>query len=208
MTLLEPYNAPFAIALLGMLVLLVIQLLGFLDFDLDLDTDGDGAISAGPVDGLLTLLGLGKVPLTVWLVVFLFLFAGIGLGIQELAQSFTGGPLDAWLAGVLAAGAALPFTSVLARPLGRILPQDETTAVDRQALVGRRAQITEGVARTGSPARARVTDRHGQTHHVMVEPHEAGSEFHAGDEILLVRREDETFYATALAERRLSPMPN
>lgn len=206
MTLLEPYNAPFAIALLGMLVLLVIQLLGFLD--LDLDTDGDGAISAGPVDGLLTLLGLGKVPLTVWLVVFLFLFAGIGLGIQELAESFTGGPLDAWLAGVLAAGAALPFTSVLARPLGRILPQDETTAVDRQALVGRRAQITEGVARTGSPARARVTDRHGQTHHVMVEPHEAGSEFHAGDEILLVRREDETFYATALAERRLSPMPN
>lgn len=208
MTLLEPYNAPFAIALLGMLVLLVVQLLGFLDFDLDLDTDGDGAISAGPVDGLLTLLGLGKVPLTVWLVVFLFLFAGIGLGIQELAESFTGSPLDAWLAGVLAAGAALPFTSALARPLGRILPQDETTAVDRQALVGRRAQITEGVARTGSPARARVTDLHGQTHHVMVEPHEAGSEFHAGDEILLVRREDETFYATALAERRLSPMPN
>lgn len=206
MTLLEPYNAPFAIALLGMLVLLVVQLLGFLDFDLD--ADGDGAISAGPVDGLLTLLGLGKVPLTVWLVVFLFVFAGIGLGIQELAESFTGGPLDAWLAGVLAAGAALPFTSVLARPLGRILPQDETTAVDRQALVGRRAQITEGVARTGSPARARVTDLHGQTHHVMVEPHEAASEFHAGDEILLVRREDETFYATALAERHLSPMPN
>ena len=39
----------------------------------------------------------------------------------------------------------------------------------------------------------------------MVEPHEASSELHAGDEVLLVRREANQFYATALAERRLSP---
>lgn len=40
----------------------------------------------------------------------------------------------------------------------------------------------------------------------MVEPHEAGSQFYAGDEILLVRREDNTFFATGMAERRLSPI--
>ena len=208
MTLLEAYNAPFAIALLLMVALLVIQVLGVLDIDLDIDTDGDGAISAGPVDGLLTLLGLGRVPLTVWLVVFLFFFAALGLGIQELATSFTGGPLDAWLAGVLAGAAALPVTSVIARPLGRILPQDETSAVGIDTLVGRRAQVTEGIARAGSPARARVKDMHGQSHYVMVEPHEGASEFHAGDEVLLVRREDNTFFGTALAERRLSPARN
>ena len=208
MTLLEPYNAPFAIALLLMVALLVIQVLGVLDIDLDIDTDGDGAISAGPVDGLLTLLGLGRVPLTVWLVVFLFFFAALGLGIQELAESFTGGPLDARLAGVLAGGAAVPVTSVIARPLGRILPQDETSAVGIDTLVGRRANITEGIARAGSPARARVKDVHGQSHYVMVEPHEGASEFHAGDEVLLVRREENTFFGTALAERRLSPARN
>ncbi|MBX7541658.1 OB-fold-containig protein [Qipengyuania sphaerica] len=208
MTLLEPYNAPFAIALLLMAALLVIQVLGVLDIDIDIDTDGDGAISAGPVDGLLTLLGLGRVPLTVWLVVFLFFFAALGLGIQELAEGFTGGPLDAWLAGVLAGAAALPVTSLIARPLGRILPQDETSAVGIDTLVGRRAAITEGIARAGSPARARVKDVHGQSHYVMVEPHEGASEFHAGDEVLLVRREENTFYGTALAERRLSPARN
>lgn len=208
MTLLESYNAPFAIALLLMVALLVIQVLGVLDIDLDIDTDGDGAISAGPVDGLLTLLGLGRVPLTVWLVVFLFFFAALGLGMQELAESFTGGPLDAWLAGILAGAAALPVTSTIARPLGRILPQDETSAVGIDTLVGRRAQVTEGIARAGSPARARVKDVHGQSHYVMVEPHEGASEFHAGDEVLLVRREDNTFFGTALAERRLSPARN
>ena len=205
MTVFEPYNLPFAAALVVMAMLLVIQLLGFLDFDLDLDADGDGAIGAGPLGGLLTVLGLGRVPLTIWLVVFLLVFAGIGVSGQALADSLTGAPLDRWLAAVLAGAAALPLTAGIARPLGAILPQDETSAVDIAALVGRRAVITDGVARKASPARARVRDAFGQDHYVMVEPHEADSQLLAGDEILLVRREGNQFYATALAERRLSP---
>ena len=208
MTLLEPHNMPFAAALGLMLVLAVIQLIGIADFgdaDVDLDADGDGLPDAGMFDGLLTLLGIGRVPLTIWLALFLFLFAGIGLSIQELAQSLTGGPLYSWLAALIAGVAALPVTGIFARPLGRILPKDHTTAVSTESLVGRRATISIGVARTGSPARARVKDVHGQTHRVMVEPHEAASELHEGDEVLLVRREGNQFYATALAERRLSP---
>ena len=206
MTLLEPYNLPFAGALALMLGVFVIQLLGFLDIDFDLDEGGDGAISAGPIDGLLTLLGLGRIPFTIWLIVFLLSFAAIGVSIQEMSDSLIGAPLYPWLAALFAGAGALPVTGVLARPLGRIVPQDETTAVSTASLVGRRAVITDGVSRSGSPARARVKDIHGQTHHVMVEPHEADSELHAGDEILLVRRDGSTFYATALAERRLSPM--
>ncbi|MFA6220018.1 MAG: OB-fold-containig protein [Erythrobacter sp.] len=205
MTLLEPHNMPFAAALVLVLALFVIQLFGVLDIDFDLDADSDGALHGGPIDGLLTLLGLGRIPLTVWLVVFLLLFAGAGLGIQQLAAELAGAPLDRWLAAVLAAGGALPVTGMIARPLGSILPQDETSAVDTATLLGRRGTITDGVARAGFPARARVKDLYGQDHHVMVEPHEAASEFHAGDEVLLVRREGNQFYATALAERRLSP---
>ncbi|GAB5351863.1 YqiJ family protein [Qipengyuania sp. 483] len=208
MTLLEPHNMPFAAALVIMLILAMVQLIGIADFgdaDFDLDADGDGLPDAGMFDGLLTLLGIGRVPLTIWLALFLFLFAGIGLSVQELATSLTGSPLDSWLAAVIAGVAALPVTGVFARLLGRILPKDHTTAVSTESLIGRRATITEGVARTGSPARARVKDVHGQTHYVMVEPHEASSEIHAGDEVLLVRREGGQFFATALAERRLSP---
>lgn len=211
MTLLEPHNMPFAAALVIMLVLAVVQLIGVADFgdaDVDLDADSDGLPDAGILDGLLTLLGIGRVPLTIWLAVFLFLFAGIGLSVQELAQSFTGSPLSGWLAALIATGAAIPVTGVFARPLGALLPKDHTTAVNTESLLGRRATITVGVARAMSPARARVKDVHGQTHHVMVEPHEEASELHAGDEVLLVRRDGNRFYATALAERRLSPTGN
>lgn len=209
MTIFEPHNLPFAVALAVMLALAAIQLVGLGDVfggaDVDADIDGDAAISSGPIDGIFTLLGIGRVPLTIWLALFLLLFAGIGVGGQALADSLLGAPLDRWLAAVMAGIAALPVTGVLARPLGAILPRDETTAVSLDALLGRRARITDGTARSGSPARAQVRDHYGHPHHVMVEPHDTASEMHAGDEVLLVRREGGSFYATALAERRLSP---
>lgn len=208
MTLFEPHNMPFAAALGIMLILAIVQMIGVADFgdaDVDLDLDGEGLPDAGMFDGLLTLLGIGRIPLTIWLALFLLMFAGIGLSMQELATSLTGSPLYSWLAALIAGVAAIPVTGVFARPLGRIMPKDHTTAVSTESLVGRRATISIGVARAGSPARARVKDIHGQTHRVMVEPHEESSELHEGDEVLLVRREGNQFYATALAERRLSP---
>lgn len=207
MTLLEPHNLPFAIAMGLMVVLALVQMLGFGDWGEDVETgaDADAALQPGMMEGFLTLLGLGRVPLTIWLALFLLMFAGIGLSVQELTESLTGAPLYPWLAALIAGAAAVPVTGVLARPLGAVLPKDQTTAVSTASLIGRRATITDGVARAGSPARARVRDIHGHAHYVMVEPHEQSSELNSGDEVLLVRREGDQFYATALAERRLSP---
>ncbi|MCL6251768.1 YqiJ family protein [Altererythrobacter sp. KTW20L] len=211
MDLLADHNLPFAIALGAMLLLSLIQIIGVSDlFSADVDADIDAGASfdgsTSLMGGITTLLGIGRVPFLVWLMVFLFLFAAIGLGIQELAENLTGGPLYNWLAALFSAGATLPTTAVLVRPLGRIMPQDETDAVHVETLVGRRAVITIGRAASGSPARARVLDFHGTTHHVMVEPHEAGSEIHEGEEVLLVRREGAVFFGMPLAERRLSPL--
>jgi hypothetical protein len=212
MTLLESYNTPFAVAFVVVLLLALFQAIGLGDLfggDAEADIGGDAkdgsALQAGALDGLFTLLGIGRVPFTVWLAVFLFAFAAIGVSTQALADSLTGAPLYPWLAALIAGGVALPVTGLLARPLGVIMPRDETSAVSTASLVGRRARISDGIARKGYPARARVVDVHGQAHHVMVEPHEESSELHAGDDVLLVRREGHQFYATALAERRLSP---
>lgn len=50
-----------------------------------------------------------------------------------------------------------------------------------------------GLARTGHPARARVTDQHGQLHQIMVEPDSADQVFQAGESILLVKLEGDIF---------------
>ena len=211
MSLLEPHNLPFAVAFGMMAAALVLQLAGLgIDAggDLDLaDVDGEsgGLPEASAGLAILTLLGLGKVPLMVWLMVFLFVFGLVGLGLQAFADELTGAPLYPSLAAIIAGIAALPLTSGLVRPLGRIMPQDETSAVGLDSLVGRRGQIAIGTAARGSPARTTVRDRHGHAHHIMLEPHEDGSEIEAGDEVLVVRREGQVFYGVPLAERQLAP---
>lgn len=206
MSLLADYNMPFAAALVLMVLLALVQAIGlgsvFGDADADADADGHGGVA----DGLLSFFGIGRVPFMIWLTVFLFLFAALGTGIQALADGLLGGPLDRWLAAALAGLAAVPVNGALVRPLAAILPGDETTAVGLDSLVGRRARIVTGRAAAGYPARAEVHDRHGHPHYVMVEPHEAGSQMLEGDEVLLVRRESETFFGVPLQERRLAPM--
>lgn len=194
---LAPHNTPFMVAL-GLLALLALSqllglghLLGGADHDLDMDHDADvGA-------GMASLLGLGRLPLVAWLSLFLAVFGLGGLTLQQAAAGLAGSPFAVLPAAGLALLGALPVTALLARPLGVLWPQDETTAVDIDSLLARRGRIVIGRSARGNPARAAVRDRHGQTHHVMVEPHVDGASFATGEEILLVRREGDLFYAVA-----------
>lgn len=215
MSLLADYNLPFAAALVLMVLIALLQLFGVADmfgdadFDMDADVDGHAAgHGTGAGDGLLSLLGIGRVPFMIWLTLYLLLFAALGVGVQGLAQSLLGAPLDMWLGAAATGVLTLPVASVLSRPLGHILPQDETTAVGLDSLVGRRGRIVHGRAAAHYPARARVEDIHGHPHHVMVVPHDAAAQIGEGEEILLVRRENEIFYCVTLEERRLAPLGN
>ncbi len=201
MTLLAAHNLPFLVALVALVLISVAQIIGLgdvfdsgdADFDLDVDANATGG-NAGFIEGALTLLGLGRVPFLIWLMMLLFVFSAIGVAGQELAASLLGQPLDPVLAAVLAGIGALPVNGVLARPLGRVLPQDETTAVSLDTLVRRDAEIQIGTAKRGSPARSKVLDVFGKPHFVMVEPHDPDTSLQAGETVLLVRREGETFF--------------
>ena len=73
MELLQPHNVPFLAALVLMALLAVSQLLGLGDFadgaDADLDVEGG---EVGFLGGLLSLLGVGRVPFLIWLALLLF----------------------------------------------------------------------------------------------------------------------------------------
>ena len=196
MSLLAPHNLPFLIAFGALAVIALLQVTGVSEaiegageFDA-----ADGLEMGGFGDALTTLLGLGRVPLLIWLAALLFVFATVGVIGQSVLASMLGAPLSAGWAALAAGGAALPLNSLAMRPLGAIIPKDETTAIDIDDLLRRDAEIQIGTARAGSPARAKVIDHHGQAHFVMVEPHDAETELQAGETVLLVRREGQTFY--------------
>jgi len=189
-------NVPFFAALLLMLLIGLVEALGLgggaalgdgIDADLDADLDGHPS--------LLNWLNVGKLPLLMLIVVFLFSFGLTGLILQQLIAGVFGKPGPWWLAVPLAVAAALPFTRLFGRVVSRILPSDETTAVARETLVGRWATIVTGKAEVGSAAQARVRDVHGQTHYVMIEPDDAGEVFEEGSQVIIVRHAGARFFA-------------
>jgi hypothetical protein len=195
-SLLEPHNLPFVLALGALALIALAQVTGLGDvIEGGGDVDAGGGLDAGGFGEALTaLLGLGRVPLLIWLACLLLIFGSLGLIGQAWIAGLLGAPLPAGWAALAAGGAAVPLNSLAMRPLGAVIPKDETTAVTLDELVRRDAEIQIGTARAGFPARAKVIDRHGQAHFVMVEPHDIAQELNAGDTVLLVRREGETFY--------------
>ena len=193
-----PPNIAFTAALVLMLLIGLVQLIGF---GVDLDADGD--LHADTGGDLLSWLGVGRVPLLMLLVVFLGLFGSIGLLAEQIALDWTGQLLSGWIAAPAAGLAALPLTGAAARVLARVMPQDHTTAIELEELVGRSARIVVGRAAPGAPARARVEDRHGQLHYVMVEPDNPGQIFEEGEQVLLVRRQQDLFRAISRGDHKL-----
>lgn len=190
---LAPQNLPFTVAIVVMLGLTVLEGVGLL-FGSGVSEWMDGLLpdawhlGSPDYDGPLAWLHLGKVPLLMLLIIFLVSFGLSGLLLQHAVHGISGYYLPGVVASVPAFIAALPVVRGVGGLIARVMPKDESSVVSEQALLGRTAVITLGVARQGQPAEAKLRDQHGQTHYVMVEPDTVASEFPAGTEVLLVKK--------------------
>lgn len=199
-------NLPFTIALAVMLILLVIEVIGFLfgvaasgvfdsvlpDFD---STDAGGSELAGAqlAERFMLWLHIGRVPVLILLATFLTGFGLCGLALQWLSLGLIGSLLPAWIAAPVALFPALFFVHVVGDLIARVLPQDETDAVSSDSFVGRSATIVLGTARAGAAAQAWLRDAHGKRQYVMVEPDAADESFQAGETVRLVARDGSRF---------------
>jgi hypothetical protein len=198
-------NLPFSVALAIMFALALLEGVGMLLGagisslvegvlpDLDIDVDAPDVDSPGLISHLLGWLYVGKVPFLVVFIVLLTCFGITGLLLQSLVHGLTNQLLPGWLATIPALVLALPFTRLSAGLVAKVMPRDETEAVSSDSFIGRVATIVTGTARAGYPAQARLNDQHGQTHYIMVEPDQGQPEQKQGEQVLLVRRQGNTF---------------
>lgn len=142
----------------------------------------------GPFDKLLGWLYVGRVPILVLLVLFLAGFALTGFVLNLAAQRW----LDVWVPTFISVPAAFLITLPIVRAggvvLARLIPTDQTFAVSFDTLVGRVGTVVNGTARHGYPAQAKVSNEHGHTLYVMVEPETEGVIFQSGERVLLTKR--------------------
>jgi hypothetical protein len=201
---LTPAYAPFAIAFVVMIGIGLIEAiglgLGHLDLHPDLHAETDGG-------GVLDWLGLGhELPILIWLTSLLGCFTLAGIAIQQGATIVTGSPLGWGVASGAALFAGAMLNTLAANGLARVMPGFESSVISTDDLLRRRGTILEGVARRGSPARAKVVDQHGQAHFIMVEPHDDKDAIAAGETALIVRRNGTMFYALPETNVLLQPI--
>jgi len=165
--------------------------------DLDgLDLEGlDGleadAPSAAPEisggGGVLSWLGIGRMPFMIWFACALMAFGLSGMALQlalrDLLGIFAPAGLIAIPAGIIALWFARGFGAVFAR----VLPQTQTEALSERALGRRRGIITQGTASRGRPAEVRVMDRYGNAHYLRAEPLSDQEQITQGTEVLVIR---------------------
>jgi hypothetical protein len=188
-------NAPFLVAICLMVAIGVIEglslLIGvglshYLDslFAADLD-HGPDLLAGGDFLGW---LHVGRAPILVLVIIFLTGFAITGLVIQWAVSGVIGEPLPPLLASLLAAACAVPTVHFLGGRIARLVPRDETFVVSEESFIGRVARLTAASASAGSPGEAKLTDEHGRTHYLLVEPDGSDIQFRQGDALLVVSR--------------------
>lgn len=222
--LFQPGVAPFGAALMIMALIALLEVAGLLfgvafsslvdsalpdfDFDAEFDAEFDApdAEVAAPnfFAECLSWLSVGKVPLLILLAGFLGSFGLAGIFVQSAASNIFGFILPVMLAVVIALAAALPATRYIGKGLARIMPKEQTDAVSTDSFIGRSARIIRGVAKQGTPAEAKLTDAHGKSHYVLIEPDKEEATFTEGAQVLIVERAGAVYKAIENANPALA----
>ncbi|HTK04173.1 MAG TPA: hypothetical protein VL500_01185 [Candidatus Eisenbacteria bacterium] len=168
------------------------------DHDVGHDHDGHDGSTKGAVDAAhdhestfvmkaLSLLGVGRVPLTLVLMIMSFLFGGIGI----ISNAVLGAFLPVWLYGpvsiVVSSIVTLTLTGKSAKLLNRFMPTTETYRVSRHDFAG----CTGKLLLPASPTEgyAQVKDHEGNVHNVKCRT--VRGELPKGGDILVIEYDEE-----------------
>lgn len=173
-----------------------ISLMGLIDDISPLDIDNNLDLSEVGVSPLLSWLSLDRLPLMIWLVLLLLCFGLVGYSLNFISFSVFGATISTLFTVPIATILGLLLTGRIGSVLARLLPKNESSAIDTEDFVGSIATITVGEAVIDSPAEAKLIDNFKQAHYIMVEPMEAAERFVAGDRIILVSKQTHCWQAT------------
>ncbi len=169
--LLTAYNAPFLFALIGSVLFALLQILGGFgdadgDVDVDADIDADIDFSGDFMEDLLSILGVGRVPVMLIIMTFLGMFGLIGLLINAINRQLIANFSAFSIAGALIGSFLLAFfiTGRISRGIAKLIP-DNSAAVSFEQLVGRIGLVSSTSVST-TYGRVLVRDIHGTNHTV------------------------------------------
>ncbi|ANW01818.1 OB-fold-containig protein [Bradyrhizobium icense] len=196
--LLAPDVRPFAIAAAIMLALggieLLATLVGFSISELlgkEVTVESDHANGLG---GLFLWINAGRLPLLILIILALGTFSIAGFFLQGLAHG-VGISVPVSIAALAAAACSIPAIRITSRGIARIIPRDETYAVDEADFIGHVAEVSIGPLDQGLPGRVRLKDVFGNWHSLVARAGPESVPLPVGASVLLVDRDAKSFIA-------------
>jgi Inner membrane protein YqiJ, N-terminal/Inner membrane protein YqiJ, OB-fold len=195
--LLAPDVRPFAVAAAIMVALggieLLATLVGFslshIGKDIGVETDSDSGLG-----GLFLWINAGRLPLLILIILALGVFSIAGFFLQGLAHG-VGISIPVAIAALAAAAFSLPAIRVTSRSIARVIPRDETYAVDETDFIGHVAEVSVGPLDQGLPGRVRLKDVFGNWHSLVARASPDSMPLPVGASVLLVDRDAKSFIA-------------
>ena len=150
-------------------------------------------------------LNAGRVPLLVLIISLLAAFAGLGMVMQTVVSIVgLGFYVPSLLAVAIVIAPAFFCTRHLTRLIARVVPRDETYVQSGADFVGLVGEVTVGPVKRGVVARARIRDRHGNTHWPRIEPADPELVIPAGASVLVIEARKGGVLAVTTADSRLT----
>jgi len=210
--LLAPEVRPFAVAAAIMVGLggieLLTMLVGFsigqlVSQDIEIDADHHDALG-----GLFLWINAGRLPLLILIILALGLFSITGFLLHGIAHG-AGIALPASIASLVAAAGSIPLIRSFSRGIARIIPRDESYAVNEADFVGHVGEVSVGPLDQGLPGRVRLKDVFGNWHTVSARASQDSIALPVGASVLLVDRDAKSFIAISaptdlIAQQHLS----
>lgn len=208
---LNPSNLTFSISLVLMLFIGLVEILllasglsgqGFLEQFLpnqlieptpDLSVDGEPNLFIQ----FLEWLYIGRIPVLIWLIILLTTYSLLGFILQTIILYLFNTFWPIWIISPVVLVLSMPLVRIISAFMTRIIPKDETTAIHSDDFIGLTAEIILGEARHNYPAQAKLKDRYGQTHYILVEP-ESQTIFKTGQQVILTQRTVKGFQAISI----------
>jgi membrane protein implicated in regulation of membrane protease activity len=157
--------------------------------DFALETESHSAIG-----GLFLWVNAGRLPLLILMILALGVFAISGFLLQAVAHS-VGTAVPVTLAALAALAISLPAIRVTSRGIARIIPRDETYAVDEADFVGHVGEVSIGPLDQGLPGKVRLKDVFGNWHSLVARASPESTPLPVGASVLLVDRDARSFIA-------------
>jgi membrane-bound ClpP family serine protease len=190
------YNLIFYIPIL-ISIILVFSAAGFgadadidadtpdVEFDADAEAEVDGDVDEVPIIlRALSIIGIGRCPLSVVLLTAFLIFGGTGLILNQIFAPFL-----AFVSVIGAFFSMLFFTRIIAIGISKLMPGTETYVVTNDHLVGLAGEL---IMKTSTQfGMAHVYDHHGGLHKIQCKTYKG--ELPSGTHVLIVDRKEDVF---------------